>query len=262
MKRISITKILTVFLNLVFLSSFAQGQNEMDLNSLILEGKGMIQSGVDQWKLDTLLNARGIFERTLSVREKDYLSHYYLAYADYRLCVMYFSQKDNKNAAKYIDEGIDHLERSIELKPNFAESHALLASLYGFKIGLKWYLAMTLGPKSASCFDKAVQIDSLNPRVYLLLGISKYHTPGMFGGGMDKAKSNLLKSAQLYEYTTPADSLLPDWGHEEVYAWLGKICMDEKDYSQAENQFDKALQLNPEYSWVKYELKKELADKR
>lgn len=262
MKKISMALVVTLFLSMVSVSSFGQNLNEIDFRQLIMEGKNMIQSGVDQWKLDVLLSARGIFERILSIREKDYLSHYYLAYADYRLCVMYFSQKDNKNAGKYIDEGIEHSERSIELKSNFAESHALLASLYGFKIGLKWYLGMTLGPKAGSCFDKAVQIDSLNPRVYLLLGISKYHTPSLFGGGMDKAKFNLLKSIKLYESYSVSDSLLPDWGYDEAYAWLGKIYMEEKEYQKSEEQFEKALQVNPKCSWVKYSLKKELEKKR
>lgn len=261
MKKVSNTINLIAFLILCFFTSSSHGQDKIELARFILEGREMIQRGVNLWNLDTLLGARGIFERVSSVEETDYLGHYYFAYADYRLCVMYFSRKDNDNASIYIEEGIKHLERSIELKPNFAESQALLASLYGFKIGTKWYLGMTLGPKASGCFDKAVEIDSLNPRVFLLLGISKYHTPSLFGGGLDKAKSNLLKSARLYGNSTPADSLLPDWGHEEVYAWLGKICMDEKDYPQAEIQFDNALQVNPECSWVKYELKRQLAEK-
>ena len=261
MKKISIVIMSTIFLSLFSASPFGQSQNEVDPSGLIMEGKNMIQSGVDQWMLNVLLNSRGIFERILSIREKDYLSHYYLAYADYRLCIMYLSQKDEKSASKYLDEGVKHLEKSIELKPNFAESQALLASLYGFKIGLKWYLGMTLGPKAGTCFDKAVEVDSLNPRVYLLLGISKYHTPSLFGGGMDKAKLNLLKSIKLYESYSVSDSLLPDWGYEETYAWLGKIYMEEKEYQKAEEQFEKALQINPKCSWVKYVLKKELEDK-
>jgi len=261
MKKIVMSVVVTIFLSLISVPSFGQSSNKVDLTELIMEGKRMIQNGVDQWKLDVLLNARAIFERILSVQEKDYLPHYYLAYADYRLCVMYMSQKDDKNAYKYIEEGIKHLERSVELKSNFAESQALLASLYGFKIGLKWYLGMTLGPKSGSCFDKAVEIDSLNPRVYLLLGISKYHTPSMFGGGMDKAKSNLLKSTKLYEYYSTSDSLLPSWGYDEAYTWMGKIYMEEKEYQKAEDQFEKALLINPECSWVKYVLKKELTEK-
>jgi tetratricopeptide (TPR) repeat protein len=259
MKRIIIFVVVPIIISLI--SSFGQSQNEVDLTGLITEGKTMIQNGVDQWKLGILLNARGIFERILSVREKDYLSHYYLAYADYRLCIMHVSQNDNNNASQYIDDGIAHLERSVELQPKCAESHALLASLYGFKIGLKWYLGMTLGPKAGSSFDKAVEIDSLNPRVYLLLGISKYYTPSIFGGGMDKAKFNLSKSIKLYENYSASDSLLPNWGHEEAYAWLGKIYMEGKEYQKADEQFEKALKVNPKCSWVKYVLKKELADK-
>ena len=78
---------------------------------------------------------------------------------------------------------------------------------------------------------------------------------------MDKAKLNLSKSIKFYENYSASDSLLPNWGYEEAYAWLGKIYMEEKEYKKADEQFEKALQINPGCSWVKYVLKKELAEK-
>lgn len=253
---------MVTFFSLLFLSlTYGEEQNQGDFQSLIIEGKKTVERGVDLWDLKTLMNARGIFEKILTVQEKDYLSHYYLAYVDYRICIMYTSQKDDDFALDYLEEGIKHLERSINLNPNFSDSHSLLASLFGFKIGFHWYLGMTLGPKSGSYFEKALQMDSLNPRIYLLLGISKYNTPKMFGGGMDKAETNLIKAIQLYRINSPTDSLLPTWGHEEAYAWLGRVYMEKKEYEKAQIQFEKALEVKPGYGWVKYQLLNELNEK-
>ena len=119
MKKVFTTAILAVFLFLAFSPELVRDQDNIDLTKLILEGRGMIQKGVNLWKLDTLLSARGIFERISSVDEKNYLCHYYFAYADYRLCVIYSSRKDNDNASIYIEEGIKHIEKSIDLPPIF-----------------------------------------------------------------------------------------------------------------------------------------------
>jgi tetratricopeptide (TPR) repeat protein len=246
---------------LFFCLTYGEEESQGNFHSLIIEGKKTVERGVDLWDLKTLMNARGTFEKILTVQEKDYLSHYYLAYVDYRICIMYTSQKDDDSALDYLEEGVKHLERSIDLNPKFSDSHSLLASLFGFKIGFHWYLGMTLGPKSGSYFEKALQMDSLNPRTYLLLGISKYNTPKMFGGGMDKAETNLIKAIQLYGRISPTDSLLPTWGHEEAYAWLGKVYMEKKEYEKAQIQFEKALEIKPGYGWVKYQLLNELNEK-
>jgi tetratricopeptide (TPR) repeat protein len=260
--KTKIFAIMVTFFSLLFFSlTYGEEENPEDFHPLIIEGKKTVERGVDLWDLKTLMNARGIFEKILTVQEKDYLSHYYLACADYRICIMYINQKEDNLASDYLEEGIKHLEESIELNSNFSESYALLASLLGFKIGLKWYLGITLGPKVGSYFERALQIDSLNPRTYLLLGISKYNTPKMFGGGMDKAESNLIKAIQLYGINSPPDSLLPTWGHEEAYAWLGKVYMEKKEYEKAQIQFEKAMEIKPGYGWVKYQLLNELNEK-
>jgi hypothetical protein len=261
MKTLILAATVTCLSLSLFCPTSGEEESRVQFQSLIIKGKNLIERGVDLWDLKTLMNARGIFEKILTAQEKDYLSHYYLGYADYRICIMHLSQKDKKIAYDYLEDGIKHLKRSIDLNKNFSESNALLASLLGLKIGFKWYLGMTLGPKAGDYFEKAFQIDSLNPRAYLLLGVSKYNTPRMFGGGMDKAESNLLKAIHLYETESSPDSLLPTWGYEEAYAWLGKVHMEKKEYEKAQAQFEKALEIKPGYGWVKYELLKELDQK-
>jgi tetratricopeptide (TPR) repeat protein len=251
----------TLFSFSLFCLANGQEENPVDFQGLMIEGKRLIERGVDSWNLKTLMNARGMFEKILTVREEDYLSHYYLAYADYRICILYTSQEEKKTAYDYLEEGIKYLKRSVDLNPNFSESHALLASLLGLKIGFKWYLGMTLGPKANSRFETSLQVDSLNPRLYLLLGISKYNTPKMFGGGMEKAEANLLKAIHLYQTQSTTDSLLPTWGHEEAYAWLGKVYVEKKEYEKAQIQFEKAMEIKPGYRWVKYELLNDLDQK-
>lgn len=248
----------SIFYIFLLLFSLGWGKEEITAENLIIQGKQFIRNGLNNWNEKDLLQGRALFERALSQGEDNYLVHYYLGYADYRLAIFY-KEKDKKN--QYLEDGIDHLKKSIELKGDFSDSHALLSSIYGSKISINPILGMTLGPKSGMEVSMAIKCDSSNPRAYLVRGISKYHTPPIWGGGVDKAVESLLKAISLYDSIPPPDSLMPDWGWDEAYAWLGLCYMKKEDYVGAKLQFEKALEINPENRWVKYELLKEVEKK-
>ncbi len=246
------------FIMLFLLSSNACGEADMTAGGLVVEGKQFIQRGVDNWNEKDLLQGRALFERALAQDKDNYLYHYYLGYADYRLTILH---EDKEKKSQYIEDGIEHLTRSIELKEDFSDSHALLSSLYGAKIDAEPALGMTLGPKAGKEVSTAMKIDPTNPRPYLVDGISKYHTPPIWGGGVDKAMASLLKAISLYVSGPTPDSLMPDWGHDEAHIWLGNCYVKKEEYESAKLQFEKALEINPENGWVKNELLKEIKDK-
>ena len=51
-----------------------------------------------------------------------------------------------------------------------------------------------------------------------------------------------------------SDPLQPGWGHSNVYAWLGKAHVDRGNLTEARQAYERALQLEPEFAWVKYDL--------
>lgn len=240
------------------LLSNAHGQRSMTVERLIIQGKQFIQKGVNNWSDGDLLQGRALFERALAQVEDNYLCHYYLGYAYYRLSVLC---NEEQKVSQYVEDGIEHLAKSIELKDDFSDSHALLSSLYGSKIIINPLLGMTLGPEAGKEISRANELNPNNPRAYLVHGISKYHTPPMWGGGVDKAIESLLKATSLYDSLPPPDSLMPDWGHDEAYLWLGNCYMRKEDYKSAKLQFQKALQINPENGQVRDELLKEVEEK-
>lgn len=250
-------KFLSLIISLLIFITVSEADS-ITPDNLIIKGKKLVRDGLNGWDEKDLLKARALFERALSQDEDNYLYHYYVGYADYRLAIFY---KEEDKMIKYLDDGIKYLEKSIKLNDKFSDSHALLGSLYGTKISIKWWLAITLGPKSRNELKKAIELDPKNPRAYLVDGISKYHTPTMWGGGIDKAIKSLLKAVSLYESATPPDSLMPGWGHDEAYIWLGLCYMKEKDYKKAKIQFVKALEINPQNGWVKYQLLKKVEEK-
>lgn len=249
-----------IFALVVFLmSGSTYGADPGDIDSLIIEGQKKIQKGVDSWDLAAMLRARAYFERLLADSTYPWLVHYYIGYADLRLVTRYYSEQNGKERAlEFLEDGIQHLKQSIELKEDFAEAYSLLSSLYGQKISFKPYMAMFLGPKAGKYKKRAFELAPENPRVYLIAGQSAYFTPKLFGGGKDKAIAHFQKAIHYFGLFKPGSPILPSWGHEEAYAWLGKVQMERGDYEAAERNFQKALEINPHFGWVRYVLMKEL----
>ena len=256
-------KIIILISLLILLPVVMPAQTDVSIDSLIIMGKQHLQKALNNWKEPDLFLARAFFERIQPDSSHSWLIHYYLGLADYRIVSFYFSQQQLDQAKKYIEDGIQHLESAIRLRADFAEAYSLLSSLYGNKIATDPMLGMTLGPKSGTVLAKALKLAPQNPRTQLISGWSAYFTPKMWGGGKDKAKKYFQQAIVYYDSFKVDSSVLPDWGHEEAYAWLGLANMEDGEFDRAKINFDKSLEINPEYSWVTYvllpDLKKKIA---
>ncbi len=247
--------------------NFQQISVAQPIDSLIIQGKKLLDQCLNEWQLPLLLNTRAHFERLLTLNQHKWLVHHYVALTDFRLADYYFSKnalEDDKlkaAAEKYTEEALEHLEKSIELKEDFPENYALKANLFGKKIAFSPMKAIYLGPRSGVASGKAMELGKKNPRVNLLIGISTLYTPTMFGGGADKALDIINQSIAIFKTTTDTVSILPDWGKAEAYGYQGMIFMQQEKYPEARQSFEKALEINPQYGWVKYHLMKQLAEK-
>ncbi|MCS6808135.1 MAG: hypothetical protein RML40_05830 [Bacteroidota bacterium] len=185
---------------------------------------------------------------------------YYCGFIRYHLCMLP-SEKDARE--RHTDEGIAALEEAISLEPNFADAHALLGSLYGVKAGLGMINGIKYGSKSTSSMERALALVPNNPRVLILHGISLYYTPAMWGGNKEKALMVLQKACELAEQGAciPEKPFSPDWGHAEAFAWKGAIFAGMGDSEYAKAAYERALQIAPDYAWVKHILVPKLGAK-
>lgn len=240
------------FWNIFAVPGFAQ-----DADSLILKGKRLLHQGYNQSNLDQLHRARTLFARATNGREHTALAHYYIGLARYRAANLV--QDDEDQSLRYVNDGIDHLEKATDLDSGFADAHALLSGLYGQKIGMKPFKAMTLGPKSDRAMEQAKELAPDNPRVLLIDGTGDYFKPSMFGGDKEAALQKFERAAQLAEREQVDDPLQPSWGHADAYAWIGYAHMEADRPKEARHAFETALEINPDFGWVKHELLPQLA---
>ena len=205
------------------------------------DGPGLLAVRAD---LGGLLDA-GLTEGQRSV------TRYTAAYVSWRL----FTVPDGVPAddrAALLDDAVELLTGDLEIDDGNAESHALLASVYGMQIDSAWK-GMTLGRRASRASARALELAPGNPRVLLQDGVGKLHTPGMFGGGADRAEAMLLRALAAFR-TEPPDRPWPRWGRLDTYAWLGQIGVEREDLTAARRYYEQALDLEPEFAWVRYAL--------
>ncbi len=182
------------------------------------------------------------------------LAHY-LGYTHYRMATAAMDG-DSDAAERHLEAAQEQLEQARELH-DWPETQALLASVYGMRIGSNMMRGMTLGPKADQAMGQAHRLDGDNPRVWLLEGVSTLYKPRMFGGGVKKAIGQLNQALQLFASDQP-ESPRPSWGRAEIHVWLGMAHMKDKSFDDARDAFEAALELEPGYTWVSAVLLPEL----
>ncbi len=226
----------------------------------LLELKRELMSAINRSDSLALKQVRRSFLRAQPSPDKRYLQHYYIALADYMLTNMFRTLKDS--AMYYLDDAVEHLKQCLDIEPDFAEGYALLSSSYGRKIGFHPLSGIYLGPRAGAAIGKALHLEPENPRVNMLAGINMLFTPRMFGGGKDKARLYLKRAERYFQTYQPADSLMPDWGARDVYGWLAYLALEEDSLKQAETYCQKALEISPQYHFVRDYLLPEIQKKK
>jgi tetratricopeptide (TPR) repeat protein len=225
------------------------------LDSLLELSIKRIEYGEKNLDYDSLIFAYKDIKYIASTRGT-YLDFYFLAFSIYKLYTLKFK---NFSKEEYIDTAIYFLEKANKINPKFSDGKALLASLYGMK-AKGFYKGMIYGRKSDNAFKEAKEIDSLNPRVYYLEGISLLYKPSQFGGSKKKAISNFKKAIKLFEEGKGNIGLIR-WGYLECMVFLGIAYEEVDSIEKAEETYKKVLKIEPEYGWAKsrlYNLKKNM----
>ncbi|HJU69677.1 MAG TPA: tetratricopeptide repeat protein [Gemmatimonadaceae bacterium] len=212
-----------------------------------------IEAATALGNLDRLRQASALLERALTALPDDPLLLHYLGYARYREATIMQGMKREEDEYRPLLEAADSLlERSASTLP-LAESYAIRSSVLGQLIGSNPLRGMTLGRKSSSAMDRAVEVGPNNPRVWLLRGIGAMFTPSLFGGGLDKAEEYLDKAVALFSSDAPAPPM-PAWGHAEAYIWLGQLHRRRDRIDEARQAYNRALELQPDNGWVRHVL--------
>ncbi|MGD1961526.1 MAG: tetratricopeptide repeat protein [Fulvivirga sp.] len=186
-------------------------------------------------------------------------NRYQLVLAQHGLLNGTMTDQDEDLFDDYFKKAKGHLEELIDNGYREANSRALLSSIYGWEMGYSPWKGMFLGGKSSSNIEKATKVDGSSAIVWQIFGNSKLFTPRAFGGSISEAVEAYEKSVKLYE-ANPALTK-SNWRYLDALAWLGQAYEQNNQLDEARKTYEKALEVEPGFGWVKYKLLPEIASK-
>jgi len=210
------TKKVFYFLWIIIVSFSAKAQNN-DYFINMLHAKTMIDTAKVE---NTVVTAANYFKRIALVNQNKWLPYYYAAY-----CYTWLSHMTTNDDKR--DSWVDKAQAEIDKAYKLDSKNSEILVMKGFILQARMDISpMVRGFKYNSetmeFFDKAREIDPNNPRSYLWKGVNLLNTPGMFGGGKDKAFPLIKTAIEKYNLNLPKDPLSPDWGYSYALEMIEK----------------------------------------
>ena len=169
----------------------------------------------------SLLDVANGFERIAFAEKEKWLPYYY---ASFIYVLAGFADTTAGKKDGYLDKADTFINIADSLEEDESEIYVLKGMIAQARLQIdpmnRW---MIYGRISSSNFEKAMVLDTLNPRPEYLMGVGLYYTPEQFGGGPVAAKPLLEKSLEKFNQFEPDNDLMPNWGREMVEQMLGQI---------------------------------------
>jgi hypothetical protein len=175
----------------------------------------------------SMLDVANGFERIAFAEKEKWLPYYY---ASFMYVLAGFADTTISKKDGYLDKADTFINIADSLEEDEPEIYVLKGMIAQARLQVdpmnRW---MIYGKVSSNNFNKAMELDTLNPRPEYLTGVSLYYTPEQFGGGSAAAKPLLEKSLEKYNQFVPDNDLMPNWGREMVEQLLEQINEAVKD---------------------------------
>jgi len=161
-------------------------------------------------------------------------------------------QEKKEEASEMIEEVEDDIEQMLDMNPEWSSVYALWGAIYAFRIQLKPAKAIYLGPRSMKRIEKCLEIDPDDPHGWLEMANSEFYRPAVFGGDKQKAIESYKKSIAFFE----ADKALVEenWHYLNVLISLAKAYEEIDDRAEAGALYEKILDIEPDFIWVRDDL--------
>lgn len=159
----------------------------------------------------------------------DHWAVYWTNYVSYYEAIFHLVKKDKQQSQQVIEKAIQSMNRQ---KNKNTEDYAFLAMLQSFSAqfagGMEAAVVAAAAKKNA---EKALKLNTDNPRAYYVLGQLDFYTPEEYGG--KKMVENYLTKAIRYMDKTSGNSRAPRWGGNLTYELMIKSYLDAGNTAKA-----------------------------
>ena len=157
-----------------------------------------------------------------------------------------------------LEEAEALMKTRIEADPNDAPAHLVLSQVYQARI-TGMMSGMRFGRRASETLERALELAPDDPRALYLKGVNQLMAPGPFGN-KEEGRRNLEAAVARFADEAPPGACW--WGEPEAHAFLGLSFARDKEYGQAREHYEKALNLEPGFAWVRDRLLPDLPNPR
>jgi tetratricopeptide (TPR) repeat protein len=154
---------------------------------------------------------------------------YWKNYVSYYEAIFHLVKKDKQQSQQVTEKAIQSMNRQ---KNKNTEDYAFLAMLQSFSAqfahGMEAAIVAAAAKKNA---EKALKLNTDNPRAYYVLGQLDFYTPEEYGG--KKMVESYLAKAIRYMDKTPGNARSPRWGGNLTYELMIKSYLDAGNTTKA-----------------------------
>jgi tetratricopeptide (TPR) repeat protein len=104
----------------------------------------------------------------------------------------------------------------------------------------------------------AMEHDNRNPMGYIQYGNSQFYMPAVFGGSKKEAIVYFQKAQDLMEQD---GDIKHDWNYLSLLTLIAQSFEEMKEHDRAKEYYEKILEIEPQFLWVKNELYPEFLQK-
>jgi tetratricopeptide (TPR) repeat protein len=230
-----------VLINILLLMSLFAGAQKKDLNDYQC-------AFFESYRTGNMAPWPGLISEMEKEKTKDLNWQIEMTKSMYGLVGYYIGAGDKDQAKIYLDKASESVEKLLEIYPNNAQLHSLSGALYGYKIGMAFYKAPFLGPKSMYHIDKAIELDPAEPMGYIEKGNSLMYRPSAFGGDKNEALVYYNKALKLIERENDQKC---NWQKMLLRAFMLKAMYETNQTSVAEAFLQEMKKDYGSMNWIK-----------
>ncbi len=175
--------------------------------------------------------------------------------AQYGLIGYYLAIDDNRRGRAKLDKAREYLEVLHQAKDYEAEAMLFQAAFNAFRISLRPWLGVNLGPQSERLINDAIGMKTSYPRAWVEKGNLLYFAPAIFGGSKTKAIDHYSEAIRLMEANMQNNHR---WLYLSTLVGLARAYEKTGDYEMAIATLEKSLTFEPNFLWVKDEVLPEI----
>jgi tetratricopeptide (TPR) repeat protein len=160
--------------------------------------------------------------------------------------------KKSDEARDMLTSAEENVEVLVKDKAYTARATALRGALIAMRISLNPMKATYLGMRSLRQMEESLKIDSNDPTGWVEMGNARYHMPSVVGGSYKESARCFNQAIALFE-KNPAN-LACNWHYLHALVWLAQSHDKLGEVAEAKRIYEKILQREPGFQWVKREL--------